>query len=90
MYNYSNNNSLSFNKKSIASLFARLDRLEESSFKSREEEVKAKISRFIDEKVGEWDRLHGDPTPEDEEELIKVNNEIEEYKRVTREECGND
>jgi hypothetical protein len=34
-------------------LFARLDRLEESSFKSREEEVKAKISRFIEEKVAE-------------------------------------
>jgi hypothetical protein len=70
------------NKRSITNLIARLDRLEEFSFKNREEEVKAKISRFIDKKVAEWDRLHGDPTPEDHEELIKISSEIEEYKRA--------
>jgi hypothetical protein len=74
------------NKKSITSLIARLNRLEGSFFRNREEEVKAKISRLIDEKVAEWDRLHGDPTPEDDEELIKLTIEIEEYKRAAWEE----
>ena len=74
------------NRKSITGLIARLDRLEQAPFKSREEEVKARISRFIDQKVEEWDRLHGDPSPEDDEELIKISNEIEEYKRAAWEE----
>lgn len=75
-------NICSNNTKSITNLIIRLNRLEEFSFTNREEEVKAKISRFINEKVTEWDRLHGDPTPADEDELIKISNAIEEYKRV--------